>query len=91
MPHQRLARRPLVGLDVVDLDRVESAHSVLRRSTTDREDLAVEGSNHWEVATLPHRGEAAHLSVLLVLILENSGGACPPAHWARSGKARGGD
>ena len=54
MPHQRLARRPLVGLDVVHLDGVESAHSVLRRSTTHREDLAIEGGNRGEVATLPH-------------------------------------
>ena len=49
-----LARRPLVGLDVVHLDGVESAHSALRCSTTHREDLAVEGGNRGEVATLPH-------------------------------------
>ena len=50
-----LARRPLVGLDVVHLDRVEEAER-LKTSTppTHREDLAVEGGNRWGAATLPH-------------------------------------
>ena len=65
MDYQGFAALPLVALDVVHLDGVEPLHSVLRRSPTHRKDLPVEDCHCWEVATLPHGGEPAHLDLLL--------------------------